>query len=217
MRALLLVLALLSSPVFAARYTVPVDVGVGPAAFVLSGPVFDDQPVHFGLKLNVEAVIDKEWIRKNGRAIPKRYRGMAKNVNEVRISPSLLIPDSFFISPKVRNTGIYGVTWRPVGLMQSVGEGPVRLRLGLGLLLTYAFIHSDVLPTTHFVRPGADLMAELELMPVKSFGLSLGWASGFYVPQKLGSLGVGPLNQSVWHVGQAYLKLHVRFPYEVRR
>ena len=51
----------------------------------------------------------------------------------------------------------------------------------------------------------------------KKFGVSFGWASAFYVPQQLGTLGLGPLDDSVWHVGQAFLKLHFRFPYQVRR
>ncbi len=193
--------------------TVPVDVGIGPAAYVFTGELFRDQPVHFGLKINVDAVIDKEWIRKNQRSIPAQYRRYAKNVNEVRISPSIFIPDAFFISPKLRNTGIYGVTWRPLGLSQPVGTGALKLRLSAGLLLTYAFVHSDVVPNTHFLRPGADLMAEVEWMMTRSFGVSFGWASGFYVPQQLGSFGLGPLNESIWHVGQAFFKVHVRFPY----
>jgi hypothetical protein len=198
-------------------YTVPVDVGVGPAAYVFTGQVFADQPVHFGLKINVDAVIDKEWIRKNQRAIPAKYRGMARNINEVRISPSIFIPHAFFISPKIWNTGLYGVTWRPIALSQSVGQGAVRLRLSAGLLLTYAFLYSDVLPTTHFLRPGADLMAEVEWMMTSSFGVSFGWASGFYVPQGLGTLGFGPFDQSIWHVGQAFVKVHLRFPFTVKR
>ena len=56
MRTILLALLLLSAPAFAASYTVPIDVGIGPAAYVISGPVFDDQPIHFGLKFNVDAV-----------------------------------------------------------------------------------------------------------------------------------------------------------------
>jgi hypothetical protein len=215
MRALVLCLVLCSTPALAARVTVPVDVGFGPSALLITGPVFDDQPIHYGLKINVEAVIDQAWIRKNQRVVPKKYRGAAKNVKEMRISPSIFIPDHFFISPKLQNTGIYGVTWRPIGLVHSMGEGAARLRLGAGLLATYAFLHSDVLPTTHFVRPGLDLMAQFELMATKNFGVSLGWASGFYVPQKLGSLELAPLNESMWHVGQAFFKFHIRFPYTV--
>ena len=37
-----------------------------------------------------------------------------------------------------------------------------------------------------------------------------------YVPQELGGFGVvNPLEESIWHIGQAFLKFHVRFPVEV--
>lgn len=199
------------------KFKVPVDVGVGPAAYLITGPVFADQPIHTGIKISVEAVIDREWLRNNPRAVPDKYQGMLKNVEEVRFSPSIFIPDSLFISPKLRNTGIFGVTWRPLGLNTGLGGGPLKLRLGAGLLLTYAFIYSDLpsIPTTHFARPGADLVAEVEWGISKNFLVSVGWSSGFYVPQRLGSFGFGPFDESLWHFGQAFLQLHFRFPYEV--
>ncbi|MFN7130797.1 MAG: hypothetical protein ACK4N5_01865 [Myxococcales bacterium] len=196
--------------------TVPVDVGVGPAALLITGPVFRDQPVHGALKLSIAAVLDKEFIRKNERRIPAKYRKMAKGVEEVRISPSIFIPDSLILSPPVRGTGLYGITFRPFSLGVPLLSGPVSFDLSAGLLLTYAFLHSDVLPTTHFLRPGIDLQAELEFQLSKSFLISLGWASGFYVPQQVGTfLSVGPLNDSMWHLGQGFLKFHFRFPYKV--
>ncbi|MCK8503056.1 hypothetical protein OWM54_29295 [Myxococcus sp. MISCRS1] len=212
-------LCLLLSPVVAAarNVTVPVDVGVGPAAFLFFGPVFDDQPIHTGLKLSVEAVLDKDWLKKNQRAIPSRYRKYAKSVDEVRISPSIFIPDSLIISPKVRDTGMYGVTWKPLGLGLPLTSGPVRLAVGGGVLLTYAYLHSDTLADTHFVRPGAELGVDLELQLSKSFLISLGWESALYVPQELGGLGLPDrVRDGIFHVGQAYLQFHVRFPYSTR-
>jgi hypothetical protein len=213
MRLLVLLAVVVSGAAQAAKVTVPVDVGIGPAAYLITGPVFDDQPVHFGLKISVQAVIDRDWIRMNPRAIPKKYKKQASQITELRISPSIFIPDALIISPKLRNTGLYGITWRPLGLNLPLLKGPVSLRLGAGLLATYAFLHSDVLPTTHFVRPGLDLMAEVELALSRSFLISFGWSSGFYVPQTLGTLGMGALDQSMWHLGQGFLKLHFRFPY----
>ncbi len=221
-RSLLALLAILlaSTDVHAApkktSLTVPVDVGVGPAALLITGPVFRDQPVHGALKLSIAAVLDKELIRKNQNRIPKQYRSMAKGVEEVRISPSIFIPDELIISPPVRGTGLYGITFRPFSFGVPLLSGPVSFDLGAGLLLTYAFLHSDVLPTTHFLRPGIDLQAELEFKLSKSFLISIGWASGFYVPQKLGTFfDVLPIQDGIWHVGQGFLKFHFRFPYKV--
>jgi hypothetical protein len=205
--------------------TVPVDVGVGPAAYVISGPVFDDQPVHGGLKLSVQAIIDQATLRAHQDRIPSRYRDQALRMTEVRFSPSIFIPDALIISPKLRNTGLYGVTWRPLSVgMPLLQGGPVRFGLAAGLLLTYAYLYSDLveIPTTHFIRPGIDVGAELEVALSSWFLVSAGWASGFYVPQGLGAFGLGPfgehadwdgLRQTLWHFGQGFVKLHVRFPY----
>jgi hypothetical protein len=210
----------------ASEVTVPADVGVGPAFYVITGEVARDQPVHFGLKLSVQAIIDQATIRQHQDRIPPRYRRQALRMKEVRYSPSILIPDSLIISPAVQHTGIYGITWRPISLaVPLVDTGSTCLRLGAGLLVSYAYIHSDLeaIPTTHFLRPGIDLGADLEIMFTSSFGVSLGWASGFYLPQVLGGFGLAQEGKSVsvgpdtlWHFGQAYLKLHVRFPYTAR-
>jgi hypothetical protein len=212
-------------PAQAEPITVPVDVGVGPAAYVINGPVFDDQPIHAGLKLSVQAIIDQATIRAHQDRIPASVRQQALRMREVRYSPSIFIPDTLIISPKLRHTGIYGVTWRPLSVgLPLVDTGSVRLGLGAGLLLTYAFLYSDLseIPTTHFLRPGIDLGAELEIAVTPAFLVSLGWASGFYVPQGLGTFGMGPfgdthdwdgLRQTLWHFGQGFVKLHFRFPY----
>jgi len=219
-RELLIALALVllvPAAASAASVTVPADVGVGPAVYAISGPVGRDQPLHFGLKLSVQAIIDRETLRQNEKRIPPKYRQLAQSVNEVRFSPSLLIPDSLILSPKFRSTGIYGVTWRPVGLSLPLLTGALRLTLDAGVLLTYAYLHSDVLPDTHFLRPGLDLGARAEVALSRSLLISLGWSSGIYVPERLGDLGaVAPLDQSIWHLGQAFLQLHVRFPYTAR-
>lgn len=205
---------------------VPVDFGIGPAADFFFGPVMDDQLVHTALKLDLFAVIDAELIRKNQNRIPPKYRKYAKGVTEARIhrpGPTILLPDSIIISPKVAyspnfggSTGIYGATWKPIGVGARFGGPGGGLNLGIGALLTYAFIHSDAptIPTTHFIRPGLEAKAELDVLFGKSFGLSFGWASGFYIPQQLGSFGLGPLNRSIWHVGQGFVLLHFRFPYK---
>ncbi|GHG66236.1 hypothetical protein [Comamonas sp. JC664] len=214
---LLLSALLLPALASAQRLTVPVDVGVGPAAFAFFGPVFEDQPIHTGLKISVQAVLDKAWLKKNQRRVPQRYRKYASSLDEVRISPSLLIPDTLIISPKLRDTGMYGATWKPLSLGVPLTSSPARLSLGAGLLLTYAYLHSNTLPNTHFVRPGAEVGVDLELQLSKRFLVSLGWESAFYVPQELGGLGLPErLRDGIFHVGQAYLQLHVRFPYTAR-
>lgn len=225
MRTLFIALLLALAPFAASAesITAPIDIGLGPAAYLISGPVANDQPLHTGLKLSVQAIIDQATIRAHQDRIPAAYRQQALHMKEVRISPSIFIPDSLIISPKLRNTSLYGITWRPISISLSlVDAGPFTLGLKSGLLLTYAYLYSDVLPTTHFIRPGLDVGAEAEIALSSSFLISLGWASGFYVPQGMGEFGLGPfgdkqnydtLKQTMWHFGQAFVKFHIRFPY----
>ena len=210
-------LALAPAPARAANVEGAVDVGVGPAAFLFFGPVFRDQPVHLGLKVSLEAVLDRAWLRRNRRYVPRSYRGLADRVDEVRITPSLLVPDALILSPKFADTGMFGATWRPFSVgLPLVSQERSQLTLSLGVLATYAYLFSDTLPDTHFLRPGADLSLELEVAASRTFLVSFGWQSALYVPQELGSLGFGPLDASLFHVGQAFLKLHFRFDKRVR-
>jgi hypothetical protein len=200
------------------RVTAPVDIAVGPAALLFFGPVFDDQPIHTGLRINVEAVLDQEWLRKNQALIPRKQRGRASKMGEIRYAPAVLglIPETLIISPKYKNTGMYGATWKPLGIGLGLTPSPVRLSLDAGLVLTYAYMYSDTLPATHFLRPGLQVTADLEFQLSESFLVSLGWSSAAYIPQRVGTFSeTKPLNGSIFHVGQAFLLLHFRVPYTV--
>lgn len=219
--ACVLAVGAFAAPARAGRVTVPIDFGIGPAMYLVSGRVAEDQ-LHAGLKISLQAIIDQQTLRAHPERIPRRFRAQAMRLKEVRISPSILIPDALIISPKLRNTALYGVTWRPISIALPLAQGDAaRFALGAGLLLTYAYLSSDLatLPTTHFVRPGLDVGAELEIALGPRFLVSVGWSSGFYVPQQLGAFGTGTLDgpegldATLWHFGQAFLKLHFRFPY----
>lgn len=221
--------ALLPATARGATAEIPVDVGIGPAACWFFGPLTDERGAipHLGLKLNVEAVIDAEFIDRNQALIPAQYRRQAQHVSEIRVRPLflILVPDSLVLSPRLDalgGTGIYGATWRPLSLgIPLYGHtrgrpSAIHLDLDAGLLFTYAYIQSVAFPDTHFLRPGIDVKLELELVASRVFSVSLGWASQVYVPQKLGTFELGWPDESIFHVGQAFLKLHFRFPYEYR-
>jgi len=200
------------------RITAPVDIAVGPTALLFFGPVFEDQPIHTGLRINVEAVLDKEWLRKHQALIPRKQRGRVSKMGEIRYAPAVLglIPETLIISPKYKNTGMYGATWKPLGFGLGLTPSPVRLSLDAGLVLTYAYMYSDTLPNTHFLRPGLQLTADLEFQVSESFLVSLGWSSAAYIPQRVGTFTeTKPLNGSIFHVGQAFLLLHFRVPFTV--
>lgn len=216
-------LALPASPAGAAQVTVPVDVGVGPAYYYGPGPLFEGTNGHYGLKISVAAIIDRKTLEQNINKVPKQYRSMIKRTGEIRYGPSIFIPDSLIISPKLDGTGMYGVTWRPIGLNIGLIKEPVRLDLGAGLLLTAAFIHSDTMADspTIFVRPGLDLGLRLEIPFTDNFLMSMGAFAQAYVPQEVGGFGLPDtskpawLDESIWLLPQAFVMLHYRFPYTV--
>lgn len=207
--------------------TATVDAAVGPALYLIGGPedgryrgaVYDDQHVHTGLRLSVAAVLDEEFAARHPKLVPKAYRKMFAGGNEVLYTPGqlALLPGWILLSPKTRNTGMAGATWRLLGAGLGFGTHPVRFGVGAGLVATYAYVSSDTLPSpTHFLRPGIDLNVDLRFTLTKSLLVSIGWDSQIYVPQALGGsiLEVpGPDVPRILHMGIAYLQLHFRFPY----
>jgi len=218
---LLALLLLTPAPALATKVTVPINIGVGPALYQLSGPIRQDQTLHYGLAFSGFAVVDNETIRKFRKRIPRKYRSTILKIDEMRIS-HFLIPDSFFISPKTVNTGIYGIGWQPLKLGLTLSKKP-RLWIGIGVRITYFYLHSDGFEgvqdgqafSMHFLRPGLDAASDFEIPFSDSFLMSVGWVSQFHLPQPVGG-GIGDwgsTDESIWHIGQAYLKLHFRFPY----
>lgn len=208
----------LSGSANAGKVTIPVDIGLGPAAHLITGPVQEDQTLHTGLAMSVQAIIDKKTIKKNAKRIPRQYRKAAKQMDEVRFSPSIFIPDTLFISPKVENTGIMGISWAPVGVGVPLIKRGVRVSAGAELRLTYAYLYSDTLSNTHFLRPGLAPRLVAEIPITKHFLVSTGWNSQLYIPQAVGGpiTEMGELEDSIWHIGQAFFKFHYRFPYTVQ-
>ncbi len=202
--------------------SIPIDIGIGPAVHMITGPIQDDQQLHSGLKLNLYAVISKKIIKANKHRIPKKYRGLASKLDEVRLRPFplILLPDTLYLSPKRERTQMWGASWKLIGVGLPLIRKPVRLAIGVDLKLDYAWIDSDLeaLGTTNFFRPGLAPGAELEIPFGQSFLISVGWMSTFYPPQEVGGdvFAWGELDQSIWHIGQAYLKLHFRIPYTTR-
>jgi hypothetical protein len=205
--------------------TIPVQIGLGPSAYFITGPIQSDQVPHYGLRIYAKAIIEGENLKRAAKKAPKKYQKYVKGLNEARIG-HILVPDALIISPKTKRTSIYGATWRPVSVGFPLIDKGVNLSVGAGLMLTYAYFNTTgnastepaALPasTTHFLRPGIDLRAELEVPLGDTFLVSTGWSSGLYVPQRIGGgIGtVGPLNEALWHFGQAYALLNVRIPFE---
>ena len=215
---LLVLAALASGPARAADVTVPVDLGIAPALHRFSGPIAADQAWHYGLRLSVEAVIDQKTLKSQRQRVPAKYRKYIDQANEVRIRPLWWLPSTLFLSPKRERTQIWGLVLRPIGVGLSV-DSIVRISASAGAIATYAFIDSSSLldDAMHFLRPGLEGRLDFELPLSDSLLLSAGWASMVHVPQRLGAslMDFDDLQRagSVWHVGQAYVMAHIRFPY----
>jgi len=209
-----------ASPKKTGPVDIPIDIGIGPAVQMVTGPVQDEQTYHTGLKISLAAVIDQALIKSQSHRIPKKYRTLASRLNEVRVRPGpvVLVPDTIYISPEQDGTSMYGANWRLLGIGIPLIQVP-RLSVSTGLNVSYAYFGgSDTIEKTHFLRPGLDLSAGLEIPFSKSFLISVGWSSYFYPPQDIGGeiFALGEKDQSIWHIGQGFLKLHFRVPYTVQ-
>ena len=154
-----------SSPALARDVTVPVNVGLGPAFYSITGPIADEQSWHYGARLSLQAIIDQETIEENIDMVPRQYRDLLEGVEELRVSPLIYVPESLIISPRIDDTMMFGATWQPISLGLPLIRTPVRLALEVGAILTYAYIDSCTLfeGGMHFFRPGLDFRADLEI------------------------------------------------------
>ena len=208
------------------KTSIPVQIGIGPAFHLITGPVQDAQLPIYGLKTYTSAVIDNETIRANKNMIPQKFRSSIMKAREIRISPMILalIPDTLFISPKVGKgtTQMYGAVFRPLAFgIAPLSNDWFRFDISAGILAMYAYLQSDAylksgkkIGANHLLDIGIDAKAAIEFKLHKSFLITLGWASQFYIPMELGGKfwKVGTKN-AFWHVGQAFLLFNFRFPY----
>lgn len=206
---------------------IPINVGVGPSLFSIPDSIQIAQvKPFFGFNLKIKAIIDKETIEKNKAKIPPKFRSAVEKTNEVRIG-YLYIPANIMIAPgdDGEQPSIYGATWKPISIDLPVKLGPATLSFGTELVVTYAMITAAVASsentesklertTTHFIRPGLSLNAELDYPLSKAFVFSLGATSSYYIPQKL--KGAGANRDSLWRVGEMRATLNYRFPIEVK-
>lgn len=212
---------------------VPVQVGLGPAGNMFAGPTFDeeigwggrlyeDQPIHTGLRLNITAVIDADLVRAHPRLVPRQYRGQFRGGGEVRYRPGILalIPSSFYLSPPIQDASAWGATWSVIGIGLPLMREPIRPSVSGALIGSLMYIDSESVTAPYFfARPGVELQFDIEVPLADDFLISVGWASKVYAPQSLddGLLSFGGFDDdSLWHVGQFYLKGHVRVPYPYR-
>jgi hypothetical protein len=176
--------------------------------------------MYYGARINLEAVIDKALIKKFDRKIPKKYRKMARSLDEVRVRPFplSLVPKTLIISPGDKSS-MYGAGWDLFGL--GGGLGP--LKLGVNLQVLYSHItyqdSAQRSQSMNFLRPGAVASLSLPLQITESVGFNIGWRSTFVPPQEIGG-DILALKKStegtIWHIGQGYAMITFRIPYTTK-
>lgn len=215
--------ALVGPTAHAAELEVPLEVGVGPATHTWFGPVATDQPLHTGLIITADVVLDRAWFRDNGDAVPARWRGLAGSVDEVRIRPLWYLPESLIISPAFNDTGMVGASWRPISVGVPLLTSPVRIGWDVGARLTALYMWSNTLPNptdpkgTFFLRPGLDTSFEAVFPLSNTVRIRIGVDGHAYLPQKIGAFGVGQKGERMWALARGFVELRVRVPVTVRR
>lgn len=208
---------------------VPVQIGVGPAGYLLGGPtldevgwgggLFDEQPIHTGLRLSLMGVIDAELVDEHPGMVPSQHRGRIQQAGEVRYAPGIvsLIPSSLYLSPGLGDASVWGATWSPIAIGMALTSEPVRFSGRGAVIATAKYISSETVSSPYvFLRPGVELNFDLEIPIAEEFLVSFGWSSKVHLPQPLdgGILDVGDFDEdSLWHIGQFYMQVHFRVPY----
>ncbi len=224
-KILFVLFIILSQNIFAKEMvSVPLNLGAGPALNYIYGAISDDQTFHYSLKLDMYALLDREFLQSHGSKVPKKYRGFIEGRDELRIT-YLFIPESLIISPTYKHTGIYGINFRPIslGLPLIKSQGLIS-SLGLGLNVTYMFIHSDSVfdknGYMNFLRPGLNLQLDNIVKITKKFLISGGVDTYFYIPQEVKRdspiFEIGDFNRTIWFVAQVYFIFNIRVPYRTR-
>lgn len=207
----------------AAEVEVPLELGVGPVTHTWLGAVGTDQFVHGGIVITSDIVLDRAWLRDNKDRVPERWRSLAGVVDEVRIRPVPYLPESLILSPRMNGTGMIGASWRPLSVGVPILTSPVKVGVDAGVRLTGLVMWSRTLPseadpkTTFFLRPGLDLGADAVLPIDEMLSIRLGTDAHAYVPQGIGTFGIGDPGERMWLVWRTFLEFRVRVPVTVRR
>lgn len=206
-------LSVLPGPALA---TPALEGGIGVGTWTWVGPVAAEQPIHPGLVLTLDEVIDRRLLLDDPSALPPSLRASAGAVHEVRLRPYPWIPESILISPRFQQTGMVGASWRPVVVGRPLATGPVTLSVDAGLRLTAAYVWSSSLPdpatgsSSLFLRPGVDGSSELLFALTDQTSLRLAAEAHVYLPQAIGGFGLGAAGQRMWLALRGIAEVRVR-------
>lgn len=166
--------------------------------------------------LTFDQVADRDWLRDHPDDVPARWRDRLGAVDEVRLRRYPWLPESLILSPRFRDSGMIGASWRPAVVGTPLVTGPVKVNLDAGLRVTAAYLFSRSLPTfdepkgTFFLRPGVDLALDAIFPLTADLGLRVGLDGHAYLPQRIGGFGLGQRGERMGLVGRSLVEVRYR-------
>lgn len=211
--ALLGALLLAPRPARAGEVVVALDVAGGPQLILPYGAPEAERALHTGLVFSTRIIVDPKSLREQAEALPWPWKLVALKTKVVRWNPIPYVPDSFIVSPGLGRGSALGLSWRVADVGVALAKQPRFTLSGAGRLTWISFFGGDT-PATHFLRPGIEVRAELEIPLSQVWFLAVGYSSQLYIPQAWGAAPwrIGPREDWLWHVGQIYLSGHRRQP-----
>ncbi|MGK5083259.1 hypothetical protein WDW37_08125 [Bdellovibrionota bacterium FG-1] len=185
---------------------------MGPSLQSINGSFGQYGYSYFGLKLSLEAVVDRKMIADNIEKVPEKYGHLAQSVDAWRVHPFIWIPDTLIIAPGDR-THAFGATWKPIPLGFSIQVWLARLTFNVDVILTYLNMYSTEMGVTNFLRPGVVPGLTLDFPLFANLSLSAGVNYQFYIPQAEGGgiLDLGSSDSRISRMGQVFLQLKLQF------
>ncbi len=217
-----LLAALFAAPAHAVPIEIDANVGIGPQWLSANGALGDAGPGFLAFPLDLYGIVDAGDLVKIRKHTPKKYKAMVPK-SEIRVSPSIFIPEQLIISPEIGGgPAMYGASWTPLTLTHDfVDRSKVNVYVAAGPTLTVAVLPDDGIgqDPTVFARPGLKGKFEAEFDLPGPLVFSLGYEGRAYLPQGLDDGGfetVMPSRDTLWALGGAFVQVHVRFPKTIR-
>ncbi len=201
---------------------VMLETGGGPSLYTWLGSVGAEQPLHTGVVVTADVVLDRAAMQSGENVgFSSRY-GREGRVGAVHIRPYWYAPESVILSPRYQQTGMVGLSWAPLQLGFTLIEVPAEVRIIGDVRITAMYMWSDSLPSpraprdTFFFRPGVSIGGELRLPLSDKILVRLASTSETYIPQGIGTFGVGRPGERMVMALRQTAELRFRIPRKAR-
>jgi len=164
---------------------VPINIGIGPAFFWISGVV--GRELHPGVKFDFYAVVTPKMLHEHENKIPKQYKKYVNLDKEMHLTQiwMIIIPKYLIISPDAESS-IYGGLWYFLGLADNfLDNNLMQFRWELDLpTITYLYTNApkNAPNTQHLLGIGAMLRLEYTMKFSEKFLATLAYGHNLNLP-----------------------------------